>query len=106
MEMIDCWKQMMFNLIVEPTREVITKKRPIAKVLGSYDLMLVKVCTRGMCTRVRQMIDLRINHEAYTEDCVRNTCPNQCFPEWKSTEWPHESNEDVHDTASYMSSHA
>ena len=59
---------MMFNLIIEATREVITKKRPIAKVLGSYDLMLVKVCTRGMCTRVRQMIDLRINHEAYTED--------------------------------------
>ncbi len=93
--MIDCRKEMMLDLIIEPSRRYKTKPTIIAKVLSRHDLVLVEVFRGCVDAWSNHVIDLRVQHEAQAEDCIRYECPNECLPKRKDEEWPCICNADV-----------
>lgn len=80
MAVIDIWKQMVLNLVVQATRKIVTEQTAVAKVLCSLYLVLVKVSITYMSTLVCQMIDLRVDHEANTHNDTGDCGPDTCFP--------------------------
>lgn len=81
MTMVDIREQMVFDLIVQPSREVIAEQAIVSEILCCLDLMLVEILIRSMRAVHRQMIDLCVDHEANTQYGSWYGCPNDCFPE-------------------------
>ena len=81
MTVVDIREQMMFDLIVQPSGEVIAEQAIVSKILCCLDLMLVEILIRCMRAVYRQMIDLCVDHEAYTHYGSWYGCPDDCFPE-------------------------
>jgi hypothetical protein len=77
---IDVWKQMMFNLIVQTPGKVVTKQATISKILRSHYLVLVEISIRCMRTMIGQMIYLGIHHETKAKHNPRHSCPDDGFP--------------------------
>jgi hypothetical protein len=80
MAVVNVGKQMMLNLIIQTSGEVVAEQAIIAKVLSSPDLMSVKVFVRGMRALVCQVIDLGVDHEAEAQNDSRYCCKDYCFP--------------------------
>ena len=68
MAMVYSREQVMLNLVIQTTTEVVAKEAAIAKILRCNNLMLVKVGTRCMCACFGQVVNLSIAHEALS--CV------------------------------------
>mmetsp|Transcript_28700 Transcript_28700/g.60601 ORF Transcript_28700/g.60601 Transcript_28700/m.60601 type:complete len:333 (+) Transcript_28700:206-1204(+) len=104
--MVDAGEQVMFNLIIEPTREVEAECTVMPKVLGGENLTLVKVGAGGMRARPHEVVDLRIHHKADTEYSVGNKRPEGCLPRREYLEWPDVGNIHVQDATTNERGHA